>query len=289
MDEFMHGRFLGVFLEISDDRTLTNLALKQGYRTVYQSTSLVFTDAPVTVRKLYKQQLRWARGSQYNTLRMLPWMVRRTPVLAVFFVSDIVLPFLLLGAVVGAVERAMNGTGVNYYSAYLREYGFGFGLGAVVVLTVLSSGLSMAIRQLRHLEEVPGDWWRMPAFVLFSSMFLMPIRLIGFFRMAHVAGWGTRRDAYSGMQDDVIAELERATTPAPTDIVDREPTTSGVVPHTAAGATPAATGAGTQVREHPEEADPRPGDGGYQTVNALAAVPYLIGGILIVLEVLYRG
>src|SRR5512144_1721701 len=31
MDEFMHGRFLGVFLEISDDRTLTNLALKQGY------------------------------------------------------------------------------------------------------------------------------------------------------------------------------------------------------------------------------------------------------------------
>src|SRR5512144_1005349 len=97
-DEFMHGRFLGVFLEISDDRTLTNLALKQGYRTVYQSTSLVFTDAPVTVRKLYKQPLRWARGSQYNPLRMLPWMVRRAPVLAVFFVSDIVLPFLLLGA-----------------------------------------------------------------------------------------------------------------------------------------------------------------------------------------------
>ena len=71
----MHARFLGVFLEVSDDRTLTNLTLKQGYQTVYQSTSMVWTDAPTRLRKLAKQQLRWSRGSQYNTLRMLPWMI----------------------------------------------------------------------------------------------------------------------------------------------------------------------------------------------------------------------
>src|SRR5262245_5399741 len=71
MDQFMSERFLGVFLEISDDRTLTNLTLKAGYKTVYQHTSLVYTDAPLRLGKLAKQQLRWARGSQYNTLRML--------------------------------------------------------------------------------------------------------------------------------------------------------------------------------------------------------------------------
>ena len=32
----------------------------------------------------------------------------------------------------------------------------------------------------------------MPVYILFSSFFLMPVRLLGFFRMAHVAGWGTR-------------------------------------------------------------------------------------------------
>ena len=42
MHDFMTQKFLGVFLEVSDDRTLTNLTLKQGYRTVYQSTSLVY-------------------------------------------------------------------------------------------------------------------------------------------------------------------------------------------------------------------------------------------------------
>src|SRR5690606_24254682 len=47
MEPFLTGRFLGVFLEISDDRTLTNLTLKEGYRTVYQHTSLVHTDAPL--------------------------------------------------------------------------------------------------------------------------------------------------------------------------------------------------------------------------------------------------
>ena len=95
-----HRRFLGVFLEVSDDRTLTNYTLMAGYRTVYQSTSLVYTDAPTKLGKLAKQQYRWARGSQYNTLRMLPWMLRHTPVLAVFYVADIVVPFVLVGSYV---------------------------------------------------------------------------------------------------------------------------------------------------------------------------------------------
>ena len=76
---------MGVFLEVSDDRTLTNLTLKEGYRTVYQYTSLVYTDAPLQVKKLFKQQLRWARGWQYNTLRMMPWMLGHAPMLAFFF------------------------------------------------------------------------------------------------------------------------------------------------------------------------------------------------------------
>ncbi len=89
MPEFLTGRFLGIFLEVSDDRTLTNLVLKAGYRTVYQATALVYTDAPVRLGKLIRQQLRWPRGSQYNTLRMLPWMTRHAPLLAVFYVADI--------------------------------------------------------------------------------------------------------------------------------------------------------------------------------------------------------
>ncbi|MDM7889887.1 glycosyltransferase family 2 protein [Curtobacterium sp. RHCJP20] len=198
MDRFMHEKFMGVFLEVSDDRTLTNLTLKEGYRTVYQYTSLVYTDAPLQVKKLFKQQLRWARGSQYNTLRMLPWMLGHAPILAVFFLTDIILPFMLFGVIAGWIYRAVTGQGENLYQGILQQYGFSTGFVYVAGLMVVSSVLSMAIRQMRHLAEKPSDFFRLPMFIIVSTFFLMPIRLIGFFRLAHASGWGTRAGAYAG-------------------------------------------------------------------------------------------
>ncbi|MCL9665473.1 glycosyltransferase family 2 protein [Curtobacterium albidum] len=204
MDRFMHEKFMGVFLEVSDDRTLTNLTLKEGYRTVYQYTSLVYTDAPLQVKKLFKQQLRWARGSQYNTLRMLPWMLGHAPILAVFFLTDIILPFMLFGVIAGWIYRAVTGQGENLYQGILQQYGFSTGFVYVAGLMVVSSVLSMAIRQVRHLAEKPSDFFRLPMFIIVSTFFLMPIRLIGFFRLAHASGWGTRAGAYAGgpMEED---------------------------------------------------------------------------------------
>jgi hyaluronan synthase len=42
----------------------------------------------------------------------------------------------------------------------------------------------------------------MPLYILFSSFFLMPVRLTGFVRMAHAASWGTRRDAFKAGRHD---------------------------------------------------------------------------------------
>lgn len=216
MDRFMHEKFMGVFLEVSDDRTLTNLTLKEGYRTVYQYSSLVYTDAPLQVKKLWKQQLRWARGSQYNTLRMMPWMLGHAPVLALFFAMDIVLPFMLLGVVGGWIYRGLTGQGVNLYQGILDEYGISTGLVAIVALMVLSSVLSMAIRQMRHLAEKPSDFFRLPVFIIVSTFFLMPIRIIGFFRMGHASGWGTRAGAYAGGAADAALHDELAGLPGET-------------------------------------------------------------------------
>jgi hyaluronan synthase len=197
MPAFMHERFLGIFLEISDDRALTNYALKQGYRTVFQATSLVYTDAPTSIGKLSRQQYRWARGSQYNSLRMLPWMVTHTPVLALFFFADIFLPFLLLGSVVVWAYHLITGTGTNLYAGFLATYGWRHGVLSIGALTLVASSLSMAIRHQRHLQERPDDLVRLPIFVLISTFFLMPIRLYGFFRMAHAGDWGTRQHGYA--------------------------------------------------------------------------------------------
>jgi len=129
---------------------------------------------------------------------MLPWMLGHAPLLAFFMVLDIALPFLLAGVFLGWIYRSMTGQGFNFYQGFLDEYGVQGGLVSVVLLMVASSVVSMGIRQVRHLAEKPTDFFRLPVFILISTFFLMPIRLFGFFRMAHASGWGTRAGAYAG-------------------------------------------------------------------------------------------
>ena len=198
MDHFLTGRFLGIFLEVSDDRTLTNECLKQGYKAVYQSTSLVYTDAPLEWKKMAKQQLRWARGSQYNTLRMFPWMLRNARPLAFFYLADILLPFLLLGAYLGWIVRQFIITDLDLFEPFVSNFGrLGGGL-LVSIFAILASTASSALRQSRHLRETPSDLWRIPTFLVISTLMLMPIRMLGFTRMAHNSGWGTRAGGFAG-------------------------------------------------------------------------------------------
>ncbi len=198
MERFLSERFLGVFLEVSDDRALTNYTLKAGYRTVYQSTALVYTDAPTKLRKLVRQQHRWARGSQYNTLRMLPWMLRHAPVLAVLYASDIVIPFVLVGAFASWVEALVTHEKSDLYQDLPLPGVPWQALLLVLALAVAMTLASLGIRFGRHFAYRPGDLVYLPVFMLINTMLLMPIRICGFFAMAHNAGWGTRSHGFQG-------------------------------------------------------------------------------------------
>ncbi|MFJ1793561.1 glycosyltransferase family 2 protein [Kitasatospora griseola] len=198
MDDFLSEKFLGVFLEVSDDRTLTNYTLKQGYRTVYQSTSLVYTDAPLHLRKLTKQQYRWARGSQYNTLRMLPWMLRHTRMLALFYVVDIVVPFVLLGSFASWAQALWRHTGPSLYMDLPLPAVHWKAITLILVLAAVMSVLSLAVRFGRHFAYRAQDLVYLPVFMVINTFILLPVRLLGFFRMGHNASWGTRADSFAG-------------------------------------------------------------------------------------------
>lgn len=198
MERFLSERFLGVFLEVSDDRALTNYTLMAGYKTVYQSTSLVYTDAPTSLRKLLKQQFRWARGSQYNTLRMLPWMLRETPVLALFYTADVVVPFVLVGSYLAWGVAMVDGRRTALYDRLPLPDRPWEALLVIVALSLSMTVLSFAIRFGRHFSHRPQDMVYLPVFMLINVFALMPIRVVGFLRMGHNAGWGTRSNAYRG-------------------------------------------------------------------------------------------
>jgi hyaluronan synthase len=139
----------------------------------------------------------------------------------------------------------------------------------VLAVMVVASVLSMAIRQVRHLAEKPSDFIRMPFFIVFSTLFLMPIRLLGFFRMAHVAGWGTRKGAYRAADLPAIAppDAQRALTAG---------AQSGEAPHPSGVITtlkPSSTALALSAKPTPR-------------VNPLATVPYLLGAAVFATEVM---
>ena len=200
MPDFLTARFLGIMLEVSDDRTLTNLVLRAGYRTAYQSTALVYTDAPVALGKLIRQQLRWARGSQYNTLRMpalddpahagagalLP-SGHRDPVHA-----DRHPRFLVWVRHQRLAQRVL-------YAALPLPSGHWQSAVSLIALAIVMTVLSVAVRFGRHFAYAPRDLLYLPMFTAINTLLLMPIRIAGFMRMGHDSGWGTRgRAGYTG-------------------------------------------------------------------------------------------
>jgi hyaluronan synthase len=175
-------RVFGLEMTIGDDRVLTSAILRGGGRTVYQPTAIVRTDAPNRWPDFFRQQLRWGRSSQRETLLSLPWLWRR-PFTLICFLSDIVIPFALYGLFVYAGARAARGVGTDN-GPLLLELGLAY-LGMIG---------SIGLRQLPHLRRYPGDARYLPAFVLVVTFVLAPLRIIAFATMCHTS-WGTRPEA----------------------------------------------------------------------------------------------
>lgn len=184
--QLMTDSFLGIRCEIGDDRALTNFTLKKGYRTVFQSTAKVYTDAPDDWLKFTRQQLRWARSSQRETLKNLRWLIRK-PFLAFCFISDIVTPFLLAALVVMFVYNWLTGQTETLIIGGTPLENPAVALSAAYLGAILSIG----IRQLPRLRRNPKDILRLPIFVLALTFILVPVRILGFLTMGEQR-WSTR-------------------------------------------------------------------------------------------------
>jgi hyaluronan synthase len=183
VERLVRQTVFGVPQHVGDDRVLTNELLRAGWRTVYQSTALVETDAPSEWRTFWRQQLRWGRSSQRETLLSLGWLWRR-PVAFVSFVTDIVTPFALYAVVGLAVAHGLCGQGGVTGAPLAVELPLGY-LGMLA---------SIGVRQAAHVRRHPRDLARLPLFVLQITFVMVPIRLAAFATMFH-QGWTSRSGA----------------------------------------------------------------------------------------------
>jgi len=189
MNEFMKEKFLGIHKEVSDDRSLTNITLKTGYKTVLQSSSVVYTVAPDSWRKYLRQQLRWSEGSQYNNIKMSGWMLKNAKLMFFIYWIDTIIPFLLWGLI---LSFAIN---YLFFPEHLHQEIL-FNMHSPIMLLTLSSigaYFSYSLRQIPAISERTSHLIYIPFYILFLSLIMAPIRIFGFAKLADNLAWGTRQ------------------------------------------------------------------------------------------------
>ncbi len=166
---------------VVEDTDLTLALLAAKLRIVYEPRAIAFTEAPDTLRGLYRQRTRWARGY----LQCL-WKHRRsflrTDVLGVFGMPDLLFVNVLVYAL---VPLSLPGL-----VALLAPSGLGAFLGALASLFALD--LALAAAAYRVDGEALRELLHVPARRLFWPWFLLTVFAVAVWRTARGArGWGT--------------------------------------------------------------------------------------------------
>ncbi|RFC54496.1 glycosyltransferase [Brumimicrobium aurantiacum] len=70
LDEWINQTFMGVKTDIGEDRAMTNMIMKQGYDTMFQSNASVATNIPENYTVLRKMFTRWERSNVRENIMM---------------------------------------------------------------------------------------------------------------------------------------------------------------------------------------------------------------------------
>ncbi len=155
LEEWTNQKFLGRPVSHGEDQALTNIVLKAGYDTVYQSTAAIHTLAPTKYRPLTKMFVRWDRSyivegfsfakfmfTRYRTEnRVLPvvsFVISTLRVFAMFYVLvglpsllDTSLPELFRGSLVLLVGTAFTAL---YYLRIEKSFRFLYGVAYAIFM-----------------------------------------------------------------------------------------------------------------------------------------------------------
>jgi hyaluronan synthase len=108
LDAWEFQTFLGRPATFGDDRALTNRVLAH-HRVVLQANAVAETVAPDTLRRFFRQQLRWKKSWLRESLAVVRYFWRKNPIAALFTYVSIAFPFMAPWVVLHAVAGRLLG------------------------------------------------------------------------------------------------------------------------------------------------------------------------------------
>jgi N-acetylglucosaminyltransferase len=150
-----HERFLGRICVSGDDGRLTSLLLQHGWKTKFQSTSIVETIGPDNWRDLFVQRLRWFRNWARRTSRAMlsdgHWVWKKP--LAAWQMLYSWLDQIMMVVMIIWVVRSVRG---GYWFWFGRS---NRGITIRVGMLILGLTLTRALRMRRVIANEPKKTW----------------------------------------------------------------------------------------------------------------------------------
>lgn len=186
LDELKNETFLWKPCISGDDKRLTSLVMRDGWKLRYQSIASVRTYPIATLKQFFKQNLRWSRNSWRTDLRMIgsAWTWRREPFFLYHLIDRSIQPFTLL-------------LGPIYFLAAVYFQHF---LAATFLF--IWWFVSRTVKLLPHLREVPEDIRILPVYI-FAQFYLAVLKIFALLTL-DFQSWITRWDV-SRMKHEALS------------------------------------------------------------------------------------
>jgi N-acetylglucosaminyltransferase len=178
-----------------DDGRVTSLLLEDGWRTIFQSTSMCYTIAPKTWRTLMRQRLRWQRNSNRRIINAFRdgWVMKKHWTLPFQMFTTFFMPFFFGIIMIKCLEMLFIDPFLSGYwiSGLLR-----------IVIFVVGITITRAIRTYPHLADTRYDIPLLPFYALYLMFLMWPLRMYSFMTL-NTQGWVTRKVVSHGGLGDV--------------------------------------------------------------------------------------
>jgi len=177
-ERYANQMFMGKVCTYGDDRNLTNLVLEKGYKTIYESDAVGWTDVPKNMKQYLKQQLRWNR-SFYREIVITAKMITKNPRLyPMYMIYDSVIQTLMPIALLCSISYML------YRMFYISDIYIISFLGTLIGIATLRSIYAITITK-------DYNFIYFPLYAFIHLFLLIPLRIYAIFTI-NGKGWGTR-------------------------------------------------------------------------------------------------
>ncbi len=174
IEEFVHQEFFGEQCTHSEDRHLTNLILKRGYKVVFVPEARSWTETPATIKGFLKQQQRWKRGFIRESTYTLSYSWRNRRMLFMqILLWDLAAPFFTFGLRIALLVTIVLNP------------------GAFLIFILPTWILFMIVRYIFVFMRAPDKIFGLFIYMLFYEVFLYWMNIYALFTVRNKS-WITR-------------------------------------------------------------------------------------------------